>query len=314
MTIFLAGHRGMVGAAIHRRLAAAGVTPVTRDRAELDLADPAAVRAAFAAIRPETVILAAARVGGIHANASEPASFLRDNLMIECAVIHEAFAAGARRLLFLGSSCIYPRDAPQPIPETALLTGPLEPTNAPYAIAKIAGLALCAAYSRQHGVDYRAIMPCNLYGPGDSYEGDGGHVVPSLIRRFHEAATRGDPAVTVWGTGTPRREFLHVDDLADAALHVLDLAPAAWREAVDPAAPHLNVGAGRDIAIEDLAALIADLAGFTGTIRYDPSRPDGTPRKLLDTTRLTALGWRPRIALRDGLADTCAAYARRAAA
>ena len=305
--IFLAGHRGMVGAALARRLHAEGVPQdalLTAPRAALDLTDQAAVRAFFAAARPDTVILAAARVGGILANDSFPADFLYENLMIEANVIHAAHAAGVERLLFLGSSCIYPRDAPQPMAEEALLTGPLEPTNAPYAIAKIAGIKLCESYNRQHGRDYRSVMPTNLYGPGDNFHPENSHVLPALIRRFHEARAAGHPTVTLWGTGTPRREFLHVDDMAAACLHVLGLPRAVYAAHTAPDRSHLNVGTGEDLTIRALAELVAETVGYAGRIETDPAKPDGTPRKLLDTTRLTTLGWRPAIPLKTGLAST----------
>ena len=306
--IFLAGHRGMVGSAILRRLAArraAGepVEIVTRDRAELDLTDQAAVRGFMQAVRPDVVILAAARVGGIAANDRYPADFIYENLMIEANVIHQAFAAGVRRLLFLGSSCIYPRMAPQPMREEALLTGVLEPTNEPYAIAKIAGIKLCESYNRQHGTDYRSVMPTNLYGPGDNFHPETSHVLPALIRRFQEAVETGAEAVTIWGTGTPRREFLHVDDMAAASLFVLDLPQAVHAAHTAPMASHINVGTGEDIAILDLARLVARVVGFRGRIGTDPSRPDGAPRKLMDVGRLAALGWRARIGLEEGVAE-----------
>ena len=304
MKIHLAGHRGMVGSAIARALAARGQGGViTRSHADLDLTDQAAVRGFMAAERPDLVILAAARVGGIVANNTYPADFIHDNLMIQTNVIGQAHAAGVQRLLFLGSSCIYPRLAPQPMAEDALLTGPLEPTNEPYAIAKIAGIKLCESYNRQHGRDYRSVMPTNLYGPGDNFHPEHSHVLPGLIARFHAAAQAGDAAVTLWGTGTPRREFLHVDDMAQASLFVMDLDRTAWDAATSPMQAHVNVGTGSDIAIRDLAAMVADVVGFQGAILTDPSRPDGTPRKLLDVGRLAAMGWRARIDLTSGLAD-----------
>lgn len=309
--IYIAGHRGMVGSAILRRLqvrVAAGeaMTLITRTHAELDLTDQAAVRAFMQAERPDVVILAAARVGGIHANNSFPADFIYENLMIECNVIHQAFDAGVRRLLQLGSSCIYPRQAPQPMAEDALLTGLLEPTNEPYAIAKIAGIKLCESYNRQHGTDYRSVMPTNLYGPGDNFHPDNSHVLPALIRRFDEAAASGADSVTIWGTGTPRREFLHVDDMAEASLFVLDLPKQVYDASTRPMLSHVNVGSGTDIAILDLARMVAGVTGFRGRILTDPTRPDGPPRKLMDVSRLTAMGWRPRIALEQGIAETYA--------
>jgi GDP-L-fucose synthase len=304
MRIFLAGHRGMVGAAILRRLEAGGAETITRSRAELDLTDQQAVRSFLRRERPDCVILAAARVGGIHANATRPADFIADNLMIQTNVILAALSAGVGRLLFLGSSCIYPRAAPQPMPEEALLTGPLEPTNEPYAIAKIAGIKLCESCNRQHGTDYRSVMPTNLYGPGDNFHPTQSHVLPALLRRFHEAAREGRDKVAIWGSGTPRREFLHVDDMADACLFVLDLPKAVHDAATAPMRSHLNVGTGTDIAIRDLAGIIARVTGFHGRIDFDPAKPDGAPRKLLDVSRLAALGWTAKIPLGEGIART----------
>ncbi len=306
--IYIAGHRGMVGGAILRRLAArrdAGedLDLVTRTHAELDLTDQPAVHDFMATERPDVVILAAAKVGGIHANNTWPAEFIRDNLMIEANVIHQAHAVGVQRLLNLGSSCIYPRDAPQPMAEEALLTGPLEPTNEPYAIAKIAAIKLCESYNRQYGRDYRSVMPTNLYGPGDNFHPENSHVLPALIRRFHEAAEEGREEVTIWGTGTPRREFLHVDDMAEASLFVLDLDHETYAANTQPMLSHINVGTGEDIAIMDLARMIADITGFTGRITNDPSKPDGTPRKLMDVGRLARMGWTARIGLREGIED-----------
>lgn len=304
MAIFVAGHKGMVGSAITRRLLARGELLLTRSRSELDLADQAAVRAFMQAERPDAVVLAAAKVGGIHANNTYPAEFIYENLMMECNVIHQAFQAGVRRLLFLGSSCIYPREAVQPMAEQALLTGVLEPTNEPYAIAKIAGIKLCESYNRQYGTDYRSVMPTNLYGPGDNFHPENSHVLPALIRRFHEAAAAGAQEVVIWGTGTPRREFLHVDDMAEASLFVMDLASEVYRANTLPTLSHINVGSGKDIAIADLAAMIAEVVGYNGRIVYDPEKPDGTPRKIMDVGRLEAMGWKAQIALRDGIAQT----------
>ena len=302
--IFVAGHRGMVGSAILRQLQdREDVTLITRTSAELDLTEQAAVRAFMAAERPDAVILAAAKVGGIHANNTYPAEFIHRNLMIECNVIHEAWAHGVTRLLQLGSSCIYPREADQPIREEALLTGPLEPTNEPYAIAKIAGIKLCESYNRQYGTDYRSVMPCNLYGPGDNFDPENSHVMPALIRRFHEAARDGLPEVVMWGTGTPRREFLHVDDMARASLFVFDLDRATYDAQTEPMLSHLNVGSGTDIAIGELAAMVAEVVGYRGRITNDLTRPDGTMRKLMSSDKLTAMGWRPQVALREGIAD-----------
>ena len=302
--VFVAGHRGMAGSAIARRLQAAGYHHLlTADRAELDLTDPVAVSAWFKSQRPDVVVLAAAKVGGILANATYPADFLLENLKIQQNVIENAWRNDVRRLLFLGSSCIYPKFAPQPIHEDSLLTGALEPTNEWYAIAKITGIQLCRALRQQHGFDAISLMPTNLYGPGDNYHPTNSHVLPALIRRFHEARQEGAPSVTCWGSGTPRREFLHVDDLADAAVFCLE----NWQPDSD-APQFVNVGTGSDIAIADLAALVAEALGYRGTILWDTSKPDGTPRKLLDVSRLAALGWQARISLDDGLRRTAADY------
>ncbi len=299
----------MVGGAILRRLearraAGEGIELVTATHAELDLTDQAQVAAFMADQHPDVVILAAAKVGGIHANNTYPADFIYENLMIECNVIHQAYAAGVRRLLQLGSSCIYPREAPQPMREDALLTGPLEPTNEPYAIAKIAGIKLCESYNRQHGTDYRSVMPTNLYGPGDNFHPENSHVLPALIRRFHEAAEAGREEVTIWGTGRPRREFLHVDDMAEASLFVLDLDRDRYDANTQPMLSHINVGTGEDIAILDLAKMVARVTGFDGRITTDPTKPDGTMRKLMDVSRLADMGWRAGIGLEQGVADT----------
>jgi nucleoside-diphosphate-sugar epimerase len=303
--IYVAGHRGMVGSAIARRLAARdGVELVTRTHAELDLTDQAAVRDFMAAERPDAVILAAAKVGGIHANNTYPAEFIYENLMIQGNVIHQAFAAGVRRLLFLGSSCIYPRAVPQPMREDALLTGVLEPTNEPYAVAKIAGIKLCESYNRQYGVDYRSVMPTNLFGPGDNFHPENSHVLPALLRRFHEAARAGDEEVVVWGSGTPRREFLYVDDMADASLFVMDLPKDTYDENTRPMLSHINVGTGEDVAIAGLAQALARLTGFEGRIVFDGSKPDGTRRKLMDVSRLAAMGWRTRTPFEEALRRT----------
>ncbi|WP_304304698.1 GDP-L-fucose synthase [Pseudacidovorax intermedius] len=304
--IYVAGHRGMVGSAIVRHLQAAGETDiVTRTHAELDLTNQAAVREFFQTQGITDVYLAAAKVGGIHANNTYPAEFIYDNLMMEANVIHQAFSAGVKKLVFLGSSCIYPRMAPQPMTEDALLTGTLEPTNEPYAIAKIAGIKLTESYNRQygasHGIDYRSVMPTNLYGPGDNYHPENSHVLPALIRRFHEAKLAGTPTVTIWGTGTPKREFLYVDDMAAATVHVMDLAPEIYRAHTQPMQSHINVGCGDDISILDVAKLVAETVGYTGEIVTDPTKPDGTPRKLMDVSRLGKLGWRAQVSLRDGL-------------
>ncbi|GHE01573.1 GDP-fucose synthetase [Defluviimonas sp. 20V17] len=303
--IYVAGHRGMVGGAILRRLQARGTDEViTRTSAELDLTDQAAVRAFFAAERPDVVILAAAKVGGIVANDSYPAEFIRDNLMIECNVIHEAHAAGVQHLLQLGSSCIYPKMAPQPMAEDALLTGPLEPTNEPYAIAKIAGIKLCESYNRQYGRDYRSVMPTNLYGPGDNFHPQNSHVLPALIRRFHEAVQDGRDEVVIWGSGRPMREFLHVDDMAEASLFVLDLPKAVYDRETEPMLSHINVGSGTDVTIRELAETVARVTGFEGRLSFDATKPDGTPRKLMDVSRLARLGWCATIPLEQGIAET----------
>ncbi|WP_298425056.1 GDP-L-fucose synthase [Rhodoblastus sp.] len=292
--IWVAGHRGMVGSAIVRRLERAGADLLTAARAELDLADQSAVRAWLAEKRPDIVILAAARVGGILANDSFPADFLYENLVMETNVIEGAHRVGVDRLVFLGSSCIYPKFAPQPIEEAALLTGPLEPTNEWYAIAKIAGVKLCQAYRRQFGRRYISVMPCNLYGPNDNFDPASSHVLPALIRRLHEARASGAESVTIWGTGAPRREFLHVDDLARGIVLCM--------ESYDGEAP-INCGAGRDISIADLARLVARIVGFQGSLAFDPGKPDGAPRKLMDSSGIAALGFRPEISLEDGVAD-----------
>ncbi len=306
-SIYVAGHRGMVGAGIVRALEAAGLGPVlTRTHRELDLTDQAAVDRFFAEQRPSRVYLAAARVGGIHANDTYPAEFIYQNLMIEANVIHAAYRQGVERLLFLGSSCIYPRLAAQPMTEHALLSGPLEPTNEPYAIAKIAGIKLCESYNRQYGTDFRSLMPTNLYGPGDNFDLSNSHVIPALMRKLHDAKVAGARSVEVWGSGEPRREFLHVDDMAAACLHVMGLEQDRYQANTSPRVSHINVGVGHDLRIAELARIMADVVGFTGAIRFDPSKPDGAPRKLLDVSRLRALGWRPAVDLRGGLQQTYA--------
>ncbi len=302
---FVAGHRGMVGSAIVRQLSAReDVRVLTCPRSELDLTNQVAVRAYMQAERPDVVILAAAKVGGIHANNTYPADFIYENMMIEANVIHEAFRAGVQRLLFLGSSCIYPREAVQPIREDALLTGVLEPTNEPYAIAKIAGIKLCESYNRQYGVDYRSAMPTNLYGPGDNFHPENSHVLPGLLRRFHAAVLEGVEEVVVWGSGTPRREFLHVDDMAEASLFILELPRDVYDANTSPALSHINVGTGHDISIAELARVVAGVTGFAGRIVFDPGYPDGAPRKLMDVSRLASMGWRSRILFGEGLAQT----------
>jgi GDP-L-fucose synthase len=296
-SIFIAGHRGLVGSAIVRRLRALGFDNLLlRTREELDLRDSAAVRDFFLTSRPRYVFFAAAKVGGIMANNTRPAEFIEDNLLVQLSVINAAHASGVHKLLFLGSSCIYPKHAPQPIAEESLLTGPLEPTNEPYAIAKIAGIVMCQSYNRQYGTRFISAMPTNLYGPGDNFGLESGHVVPALMRRFHEAKISGAAEVGVWGTGSPRREFLHVDDCADACVHLMQ----TW----DELNQIVNVGYGDDISIRELAELIRDVVGYTGAIVWDSSKPDGTPRKLLDSSRLYSSGWTPHIALRDGLASS----------
>ena len=297
--VYVAGHRGLVGSAISRRLRADNHDPIERSSSELDLRDPAAVEAFFAAEGPEYVFLAAAKVGGILANATYPADFLRDNLSIQLNVMDAAHRHGARKLLFLGSSCIYPKFAPQPIKEEYLLTGALEPTNEAYAVAKISGIKLCQAYNAQHGTEFISAMPTNLYGPGDNFDLKSSHVLPALLRKFHEAKENGEPSVTVWGTGTPRREFLHVDDLADACVHLMDAYSGD-----DP----VNVGTGEDVSIAELAETIREVVGYEGGLSYDTSKPDGTPRKLLDVSRLDGLGWRASIPLREGIERTYAWY------
>ena len=295
----------MVGSAIVRRLQALGYTNlITATRADLDLTDQAAVRASFARQRIDMVVLAAARVGGIHANNSYPAAFSYDNLVMECNVIQAAHGAGVQRLLFLGSSCIYPRMAPQPMREDALLTGILEPTNEPYAIAKIAGIKLCESFNRQHGRDYRSVMPTNLYGPGDNFHAEDSHVIPALLRRFHEAVRVNATEVVIWGSGAPMREFLHVDDMAAACVHVLNLDEATYRAHTRPMLSHLNIGTGVDCTIRELAETIARVTGFKGRLVFDTSKPDGTPRKLLDVSRIAATGWQATVQLEDGLRDT----------
>lgn len=304
MKYYVAGHRGMVGSAILRRLQARGDTVLTRTRAELDLLDQAAVRDFMQDERPDVVIVAAAKVGGIQANKTYPAQFIYENLMIESNLVHQAYAAGVRRLLFLGSSCIYPREAAQPLAESALLTGPLEPTNEPYSIAKIAGIKLCESYNRQYGTDYRSVMPTNLYGPGDNFHPENSHVLPALMRRFHEAVQEGRDKVVIWGTGRPRREFLHVDDMAEASLFVLELDYEDYALNTRPMLSHINIGTGTDISIADLAGIMAQVTGFSGRIVFDPSKPDGTMRKLMDVSRLSRMGWQSKIALREGIAET----------
>lgn len=304
--IYVAGHRGMVGSAIVRNLQAQGYSNiVTRTHAQMDLTDQAAVKDFLEQEKPDQVYLAAARVGGIHANNTYPAEFIYDNLMVQNNVIHQAFVNGVKKLLFLGSSCIYPKLAPQPMSEDALLTGKLEPTNEPYAIAKIAGIKMCESYNRQygqsHGVDYRSVMPTNLYGPGDNYHPENSHVIPALIRRFHEAKISRAPQVVIWGTGTPRREFLYVDDMAAASVYVMQLDKAIYESQTEPMQSHINVGYGSDIAIHELAQAVAKATGYQGQITFDASKPDGTPRKWMSSRKLNQLGWTPKVDLEQGL-------------
>lgn len=297
-TIYVAGHRGLVGAAVMRSLERQGYKNlVVRTHHELDLTEQSAVREFFAREKPAAVIMAAARVGGIHANSTRPADFIRDNLLIQDNVIDAAHRSGVSKFVFLGSSCIYPKMSPQPIKEDYLLTGALEPTNEWYAVAKIAGLKMCQAYRHQYGFNAISLMPTNLYGPGDNFDLQNSHVLPALIRRFHEATLRGDATMSIWGTGTPRREFLHVDDLADAVVYLMNTYDAE---------PIVNIGWGEDVTIKELAEMVAVTAGFKGRLVFDSSKPDGTPRKLLDTTRLTSLGWKPQVTLRVGIERTYA--------
>jgi GDP-L-fucose synthase len=303
--VFVAGHNGLVGSAIVRTLLGQGIAPaqiVTRGRKELDLSNQQAVRDFFAAEQPTQVYLAAAKVGGIHANNTYPAEFIYDNLMVQANVIHAAHLHGVQKLLFLGSSCIYPRLAHQPMTEDALMSGLLEPTNEPYGVAKIAGIKMCESYNRQYGRDYRSVMPTNLYGPGDNYHPENSHVIPALIRRFHEAKQQGAPDVAIWGTGTPRREFLYVDDMAAASVFVMHLPLATYQSQTKPMQSHINVGSGSDVTIAEVAHGVAQAVGYQGTISFDTSKPDGPPRKWMDSSKLNTLGWSARISLAQGLA------------
>lgn len=311
--IFVAGHKGMVGSAIVRNLGGNGYKNIiTQTHKELDLTNQAQVAEFFAREKPDQVYLAAAKVGGIHANNTYPAEFIYQNLMIEANIIHQAFLSGVKKLLFLGSSCIYPKFAPQPMCEDLLLTGNLESTNEPYAVAKIAGIKMCESYNRQyglsHGIDYRSVMPTNLYGPGDNYHAENSHVIPALIKRFHEAKANNADKVVVWGTGTPRREFLYVDDVASACIFVMCLEVAKYQQLTSPMQSHINVGSGVDLSILELTQLIAKVTGFEGEIVFDSSRPDGSPKKLLDISLINSLGWSPRVDLTDGLQRTYDAY------
>jgi GDP-L-fucose synthase len=311
--IYVAGHRGMVGSAIVRNLQAKGYNNiVTRTHSELDLTNQSQAARFFETEKPDQVYLAAAKVGGIHANNTYPAEFIYDNLMVQNNVIHQAFLSGVKKLLFLGSSCIYPKLAPQPMSEDALLTGKLEPTNEPYAIAKIAGIKLCESYNRQygqtHGVDYRSVMPTNLYGPGDNYHPENSHVIPALIRRFHEAKVVNAPDVVIWGTGTPKREFLFVEDMAAASVFVMDLDKSIYDAHTSPMESHINVGYGSDVTIAELAKAVGEAVGYQGEINFDISKPDGTPRKWMDSSKLNRLGWRPHVALKQGLEKAYAEF------
>ncbi len=313
--IYVAGHRGMVGSAIVRQLLAQGHPAeriVTRTHSELDLTNQADVNTFLAAEKPDQVYLAAAKVGGIYANNAYPAEFIYQNLMMQANVVDAAFRSGVQKLLFLGSSCIYPKLAAQPMREAALLTGTLESTNEPYAIAKIAGIKLCESYNRQygssHGVDYRSVMPTNLYGPGDNYHPENSHVIPALIRRFHEAKVSGAVSVSIWGTGTPMREFLYVDDMAAASVHVMNLPKVVYERHTQPMLSHINVGYGSDVTIAEVARTIAQVVGYQGEITFDTSKPDGTPRKLMDSSRLQGLGWQPKVGLAEGLQQAYANF------
>jgi GDP-L-fucose synthase len=307
--IYVAGHRGLVGSAIVRVLRAQGMTDiVTRSHSELELTDQAQVREFFRNERIDQVYLAAAKVGGIHANNTYPAEFIYDNMMVQANVVHEAWKAGVHKLLFLGSSCIYPRLAAQPIREEYLMNGILEPTNEPYAMAKIAGIKLCESYNRQYGTDYRSVMPTNLYGPGDNYHPENSHVIPALVRRFHEAREANAPEVVIWGSGKPMREFLYVDDMAAASVYVMNLPQDVYAANTDPMHSHINVGTGEDVTIADLARLVGEVVGYHGRIVFDTSKPDGTPRKLLDVSKLNRLGWKARTPLPEGLRRAYAAF------
>ena len=302
--IFVAGHQGLVGSALVRALRRhAGNHLITRSHAECDLTDQMRVRDFFSSEKIDHVYLAAARVGGIHANNTYPAEFIYENLMVQANVIHEAWRSGVKRLMFLGSSCIYPRLARQPIREEDLMSGPLEPTNEAYASAKIAGIKMCESYNRQYGTDFRSVMPTNLYGPGDNYHPENSHVIPALLRRFHEAKSNNSDAVQIWGSGTPRREFLYVDDMADACIHIMGLDRASYDAITAPNLSHINVGAGKDVTISEVADLISSVTEYRGKILFDDTKPDGTPRKLMDSHKVFALGWSPKVGLKQGLKE-----------
>ena len=302
--IYIAGHNGMVGSALKRQLEKdTNNSIITASFKDLDLRNQSQVADFFAQNPIDEIYLSAAKVGGIHANDTYPAEFIYDNLIMECNVIHQAWQSGVYRLMFLGSSCIYPRLASQPIKESELLNGKLEPTNEPYAVAKIAGIKLCESYNRQYGTDYRSVMPTNLYGPGDNYHPENSHVIPALLRRFHEAKLSNADSISIWGSGTSLREFLHVDDMARASIHVMDLPLEEYRQVTDPRLSHINVGSGVDCSIAELVGVIQDVTGYRGNISYDTSKPDGAPRKLMDSTKLKSLGWQPQYTLKEGLAD-----------
>jgi len=310
--IYIAGHRGMVGSAIMRELKSQGNENIVfRNHTELDLTNQLAVKNFFESEKPDQIYLAAAKVGGIYANNTYPAEFIYENLMVQANLIHEAFKAGVKKLLFLGSSCIYPKAVAQPMKEEALLTGILEATNEPYAIAKIAGIKLCESYNRQHGVDYRSVMPTNLYGPGDNYHPENSHVIPALMRRFHEAKLNGSSGVVIWGSGTPMREFLYVDDMAAACIHVMNLDSSIYGKHTQPMLSHINVGFGEEVTIKELAQTIGEVVGFKGVIDFDRSKPDGAVRKLMDSSRLNSLGWRAKISLKDGIELTYHDYLKK---
>jgi GDP-L-fucose synthase len=304
-TIYIAGHRGLVGSAIVRKLKQSGFNNlIFRTHSELDLIDQTAVTNFFIDNKIDYVVLAAAKVGGIHANNTYPAEFIYDNLMIQCNIINGAWMAGIKNLLFLGSSCIYPREAPQPMKEEVLLTSPLEPTNEPYALAKIAGIKLCESYNRQYETNYRSVMPTNLYGPEDNFHEQNSHVIPALVQRFHQAKVNAEPSIKIWGTGNPKREFLYIDDMADACISVMLLDNISYQKNTQPMLSHINVGTGKDVTIKELAETIKEVTGYQGEIKFDSSKPDGPPRKLLQVDRLKSMGWQAKIGLKEGLNET----------